>query len=346
MKKLLVSAAVPAIAVFAATMGFAALHYSGVLRTDTSRTTSTDPEFRVEPSPQRLARGRYLVEGPAHCFHCHSERDFKETDGELHADIRPGRKGAGLAIEVPAHGDTPSAMYVLPNITPDKETGIGNFTDAQLERAIRQGIGHDGKPLWELMPYAFFRSMTDEDVASVIVYLRSIPPVKNALPKSRLPFEPALNLHPELVMAPAADASEQVRKGWYLVRIGQCASCHTASDEQGNTVTSLIFGGGERLKGDWGDVVSPNITSDPSGIAHYDTAMFIKTIRTGYASGGTRKLNPIMPYEWFKNLTDEDLAAIFAYLQSVKPVKHLVDNSEPPTYCRLCRHMHGLGDRN
>jgi mono/diheme cytochrome c family protein len=299
-------------------------------------------EFRAEPSPQRLTRGRYLVEGLAHCFHCHSEDDWTKNEGQP----LPGKKGAGQKVDVPADEHTPAMLWVFPNITPDKETGTGTFTDAQLERAIRKGIGHDGRLLADLMPYAFFRSMTDEDVASVIVYLRSIPAVKNSLPKSQLPFEIKLDFHPELEIEPAADASEQVRKGWYLARIGQCNGCHTGSDEQGNTATNLIFGGGERFVGPWGDVVSPNITSDPSGIAHYDTAMFIKTIRTGYASGGMRKLSPIMPYSVFRNLSDEDLAALFAYLRSVRPVKHLVDNSEPPTYCRICRQKHGLGDRN
>jgi hypothetical protein len=81
----------------------------------------------------------------------------------------------------------------------------------------------------------------------------------------------------------------------------------------------MMFGGGTRMKGPWGDVVTPNITLDPSGISHYDEVMFIKTIRTGRASGGVRQLNPLMPYSYFKNMTDDDLKAIFAYLRTVKP---------------------------
>jgi mono/diheme cytochrome c family protein len=235
---------------------------------------------------------------------------------------------------------------VHPNITPDKETGAGTWTDAQFERAIRHGIGHDGRELIDFMPYAFFRSMTDEDVASVIVYLRSLPAVRNPLPKRNLPFPVKVDLHPELEPKFPAAASEQVKHGWYLVRLAQCNDCHTPADEKGNAMTDMMFGGGFRFTGPWGDIVSPNITSDPSGISHYDRAMFIKTIRTGHASGGVRDLNPLMPFSYFRNMTDEDLEAIFAYIQTVKPVRHHVDNSEPPVYCPVCRQKHGFGDRN
>jgi mono/diheme cytochrome c family protein len=308
-----------------------------------SGASATTAEFRAEKSPERLARGRYLVEGTAHCFECHSEPDFKNGVGQP----RPGTKGAGQIIKNESFNGEPFPDgLVCPNITPDKETGSGNWSDAQFERALRHGIGHDGSQLLDYMPYPFFRSMTDEDVASVIVYIRSLPPIRRALPKTKMPFEVKVNLHPEMVPELAADASDQVKHGWYLVRIAQCNDCHTSADEKGNAQTEMMFGGGTRLTGAWGDVVSMNITSHPSGISHYDEAMFIKTIRTGRSSGGVRDLNTLMPFSYFRNMTDEDLAAIFAYIRSIKPVKHLVDNSEPPTYCRLCRQKHGFGDRN
>ena len=303
-----------------------------------------DPkEFQAAPSPERLARGRYIVEGLAHCWGCHSHPDFKNNFGQPEL----GTKGGGAVVQNESFEGVPYPEgLVHPNITPDKETGAGTWTDAQFERAIRHGIGHDGRELSDFMPYAFFRSMTDEDVASVIVYLRSIPPVHNALPKRHLPFEVKVDLHPEMEPEFPAHASDQVKHGWYLVRIGQCNDCHTPADEKGNPITEMMFGGGFRFTGPWGDVVSPNITSHPSGISHYDAEMFIKTIRRGRASGGVRDLNPFMPFSYFRNLTDDDLRAIFAYLQTVKPVKHLVDNAEPPTYCRICRQKHGFGDRN
>jgi len=300
-------------------------------------------EFRAEASPERLERGRYLVEGVAHCFMCHGEQDY------AHRSSLPvhGTEGAGKVIKGELYDGafSPDGL-VCPNITPDKETGAGTWTDAQFERAIRHGIGHDGRELSDYMPYAFFRSMTDEDVASVIVFIRSIPAVRNPLPKRNLPYEVKVNLHPELEPKLAPDATEQVQHGWYLVRIAQCNDCHTPGNADGTMRTEMMFGGGVRNQGPWGDVVTPNITSDPSGISHYDEAMFIKTIRTGHASGGVRELNTFMPYRYFRNMTDGDLNAIFAYLRTVPPVRHHVDNSEPPTYCPICRQKHGFGDKN
>ena len=196
------------------------------------------------------------------------------------------------------------------------------------------------------MPYAFFRSMTAEDVASVIVYLRSLPAVRNPLPKRHLPFEVTVDLHPELEPKFPAEASKEVKHGWYLVRIAQCNDCHTPANPDGSAKTEMMFGGGAHMVGEWGDAVSANITSDPSGISHYDATMFIKTIRTGRASGGVRDLQPLMPFSYYRNMTDEDLRAIFAYLRTVPPVRHHVDNSEPPTYCPMCRQKHGFGDKN
>jgi mono/diheme cytochrome c family protein len=306
-------------------------------------TEKKEKEFRAAPSPGRLARGRYIVEGITHCFECHGQQDFKNNFGQP----KPGTQGAGQPVKGEGVNGIPIPDGLThPNITPDKETGAGTWTDAQFERAIRHGIGQDGRELFDFMPYAFFRSMTDEDVASVIVYIRSLPAVRNPLPKRNLPFPVKVDLHPEMEPVLLADASEQIKRGWYLVRLAQCNDCHTPADEKGKSQPEMMFGGGLRLTGPWGDVVTPNITPDPSGISHYDAAMFIKTIRMGRASGGVRDLNPLMPFSYYRNMADDDLKAIFAYLQTVKPVKHNVDNSEPPTYCRICRQNHGFGDKN
>ena len=303
-----------------------------------------DGEFKAVPSPERLARGRYIVTSVAHCFICHGEPDFKNLEGQP----KPGTGGAGGLAEAGEAFNEDPVVGTLPhpNLTPDKETGAGTWTDAQFERAIRHGIGHDGRILSSAMPYAFLRSMTDEDVASVIVFLRSLPPVHHVLPKRDIPYTPQIDFQPEMEPAIPPDATEQVKHGWYLVRLAQCNDCHSPYNKDGHVLEGKMFGGGLGMTGPWGNVVSANITSDPSGISHYDTAMFIKTIRTGRASGGVRDLSTIMPYSYFRNMTDEDLAAIFAYLRTVKPVCHRLDNSEEAKYCPLCRQKHGFGDRN
>jgi hypothetical protein len=106
----------------------------------------------------------------------------------------------------------------------------------------------------------------------------------------------------------------------------------------------MKFAGGFPFPGPWGDVVSANITPDASGISYYDEALFLDAMRTGAVK--PRQLNPVMPVKVHKNLTDDDLKAMFAYLGTIKLVPHRVDNSEPPTFCKVCRQKHGAGNRN
>ena len=82
--------------------------------------------------------------------------------------------GAGTVF---AEGSELPGKVISPNLTPDKETGAGNWTDDMLARAVREGIGHDGRTLFPLMPYMNYREMPDEDLASVIAYLRTLPPL-------------------------------------------------------------------------------------------------------------------------------------------------------------------------
>src|SRR5205085_6334655 len=103
----------------------------------------------------------------------------------------------------------------------------------------------------------------------------------------------------------------------------------------------LDFSGGQVLHAPWGTVASSNLTPDPSGIPYYDQALFIQAMRTGVVRG--RELNKTMPWAVLRNMTDEDLAAMFAYLKTLKPIRHRVDNKEPPTLCALDGAMHGAG---
>ena len=289
------------------------------------------------PTTARLERGRYIVEGPAHCFQCHSEVDWKNPGAQPIA----GKKGGGTIFV-----EDGMQWLVAPNISPDVETGAGSWTDEQFARAIREGIGHDGRRLFPMMPYMNFQSMSDEDLASVVVYIRSIAPVRNVLPKTMLPEVVKGSLPPHrAITAPVAgpDMSNQVARGKYLVTLGNCMMCHTPM-KQGQPIRELAFGGGLKFTGPWGTVSSANITQDASGISYYDEALFVKTLRTGQV--GARKLSSIMPWGYFRNMTDDDLKAIYAYLQTVTPVQHRVDNTEVATACPICGGHHGHGERN
>jgi mono/diheme cytochrome c family protein len=296
---------------------------------------ATLPAF--ERNQSRLDRGRYIVEGPAHCFQCHSKIDWKSPG----AQPQPGKKGGGAIFE-----EEIFSWLVAPNISPDIETGAGSWTDEQFARAIREGIGHDGRRLFPMMPYMNFRNMSDEDLASVIVYVRSIAPVRNELPKTAMP-EVVKGMLPPYQPAPSVpepDLSNPVKRGQYLVTLGNCMFCHTPVDQQGRPMTELAFAGGLPFKGPWGELSSANITPDPSGISYYDEALFLNALRTGHV--GARRLNSIMPWGYFRNMTDEDLKAIYAYLSSLPAVKHRVDNTEPPTKCSVCGGSHGFGELN
>jgi hypothetical protein len=238
-------------------------------------------------------------------------------------------------------------QVVAPNITPDPETGAGNWTDDQLARAIREGIGHDGRTLFPMMPYEHFRHMSDEDLASIIVYLRALPPVHNPLSQTAIIFPVKYLIRgvplPVTDPVPAPDVSTPEKRGEYMVTMSGCSDCHTPVDSHQAPLPGMDFGGGFILAGPFGRVASANITQDPSGIPYYDTKMFIDTIRTGKVRA--RTLNPIMPVQVYSGMTDEDLSSIFAYLKTVKPVRHRVDNTEPDAFCKRCNNIHGGAEK-
>jgi Cytochrome c len=294
---------------------------------------------KFDATPQRLERGRYIFNSAAGCVDCHSPHDL---NGQDHV-VLSGMQGSG---EVMPFDDLPGRV-VASNITPDPQTGAGTWTDDQLARAIREGIGHDDRALFPLMPYQHYRTMSDEDLASVVVYIRTLSPVHHELPKTEIisPVKYLIRSAPEPVTTPvsAPDRANRVQWGAYAVNMAGCVDCHTPMD-RGQPLPGMDFAGGHVFSGAWGKTVSANITPDASGISYYDEALFIQVMRTGYVKA--RRLDTLMPVEEFKGLTDDDLKAMFAYLRTLKPIKHRVDNTEPPTYCKICRAKHGAGNQN
>jgi mono/diheme cytochrome c family protein len=292
-------------------------------------------ERRFESTPERMERGQYLVEHVNGCVYCHSELDWNAPG----FPVKTGTQGSGRSW---AGEGFP--FLTAPNITSDPETGGGKWSDDAYARAIREGIGHDGRTLFPLMPYLNYRHMSDEDLASVVVYIRSLPPVRKALPPSQIPFplNRLINGAPLPVTAPVP-APEPARRGEYIVTMSSCFDCHTPQD-RGQPVPALAFAGGFVLMGPYGQVASANITPDASGIPYYDEALFLEMMRTGQAKA--RKIHDQMPWIFYRGQTDEDLKAMFAFLKTLPPTKHAVDNSLPPTACVRCGGKHGAGERN
>jgi mono/diheme cytochrome c family protein len=295
-----------------------------------------------EVTEARLARGKYLAEGPAHCLHCHSAHDMSVPT----FPTIPATRGAGWQLPIPELG----AVYA-PNITSDPDTGLGNWTDDEIARAIQEGVSRDGTALFPVMPYPNLARLDEEDLASIVVYLRSLPPVRNEMPRSQLvfPLSFIVNTIPEPLGEPSRShpASTPAERGEYLANIATCKDCHSPTDDQGMPLPGLEFGGGASFHPptpDAREVFSPNITPDPSGIAHYDATLFVQVFRSGRLPG--RILNHVMPFEYFRNMTDEDLRDLFAYLQTLPAVQHRVSNDDPPTPCAVCGGSHGLGELN
>ena len=159
----------------------------------------TDRTF--ESTPERLERGRYLTTSVSLCLACHSEIDWSSFT------IKPGTEGSGRSF-----ADEGVPFLTVPNITPDAETGAGRWTDDMLARAIREGIGNDGRPLFPLMPLPV-QYMADEDLAAIVVYLRSLPPVRKQLPPSEIPFpvNRFINEVPEPVTDPYRRRTRTIR---------------------------------------------------------------------------------------------------------------------------------------
>jgi len=294
-----------------------------------------------ESTPARLARGEYLVDAVTGCMGCHSEHDWTAHD----APTLPNSLGAGQDMNLLK--GLPGRVFA-PNITPDPETGAGGWTDEQLARAIREGIAHDGRALFPMMPYPDFRALSDEDMASIVVYLRSLPAIRKQRPGTELiiPVKYLIRSLPRPLDVPVEepDVSTPERRGQYLVRIASCGDCHSPQDAHGQPLPGMDFAGGQVMEGPWGRVATANITPDPSGIPYYDLTLFTQAMRTGLVKA--RRLNQLMPWYAYRNMTDQDLSAVFAYLKTLKAVHHYVDNAEPPTYCKVCQKTHGGGDRN
>ena len=214
-----------------------------------SRETTPPPAQVRTETP--LERGRYLVEGLMDCFGCHSDVDWKAPG----APIVAGRKGSGVIF--PEEG-LPFKI-TAPNITPDAEAGLANWTDEEIGRAIRNGIGKDGRVLFPAMPYMSYRAISDEDLAAVITYLRSIPAVRNTPPKSPLPppVQKSLMAPPPVTSVPASDVSTPEKRGAYLYALGACTACHTPLDPKKGPRFDIAQGGGFVMKGAWGEVAFP-----------------------------------------------------------------------------------------
>ncbi|MBM3764777.1 MAG: cytochrome c [Acidobacteria bacterium] len=279
-------------------------------------------DIQVPSTPEAIARGEYIFTVLADCDGCHSQRDA--TKFGLPVIV----SGRGRGFTFPPELGLPGNV-TAPNITSDMETGIGAWTNGEKIRAIREGISRDGRALFAFMPYQAFAKMSDKDVLSLVAYINTLPPVKNATPRTELKFP--VNLLIKFDPAPARNVPEMADKGEYLVTIAECQTCHTILKD-GVPTPGMEFAGGEPFSMLGFKVVSANITPDnDTGIGKLSEAEFVEKFRQyrKYDVEGAPPLTAdnftLMPWLPFSRLSDEELKAIYGYLRKVKPVSHAVE---------------------
>jgi mono/diheme cytochrome c family protein len=253
-----------------------------------------------------VERGGYLVNGIAACGNCHAPLDQNR------------RPIAGRGLSGGEVFDTPAFKAYSPNITPDPETGIGKWTDAQLGKAIREGVRPDGTIIGPPMPIEFLREVSDADLAAIIAYLRAQPPVKNAVPKSvyKIPLPPSYG--PPLANVQTPAKSDAVKYGGYLVSMGHCMDCHTPQ-VKGRLDMSQMGAGGRIFPGPAGQAVSRNLTPGANGLSEWTDADIDRAVRTGVSKDGS-KLKPPMAFAFYQNVNAEDMKSVIAYMRSLKPL--------------------------
>ena len=219
------------------------------------------------------------------------------------------------------------------NITPDPVTGIGAWPDGQKIRAIRDGIGRDGRSLNRLIPYNRFRHMSDEDAYCLAAYLNTLTPVTHSVSRAKVSFAASL-LAREPARPPGSvpepDRRNVLEYGGYLATLGGCRDCHTAGRR--SPFGKVRFGGGRRFHLAGGTVVSSNITPDPhTGIGRWSEQDWLERVYQyrEYAERGSPKVGPenltVMPWLELSQLQADDLKAIFAYLRTQKPAYRPID---------------------
>lgn len=242
-------------------------------------------------------RGEYLVNSILNCGGCHTQ---------------PGPGGADKPFAGGFLFDTPAFKVTSSNLTPDKETGLGNWTAAQIKTALMKGVRPDGTVL-AMMPTAYYTVLTPRDADAIVAYLRSLKPVRNAVPAP----EYKVALKTDLKPPPMGKVDREARRGYYLATIGHCMECHSPREKGASLALTETGVGRHEFKGPWGVSMSRNITADKEkGLGKWTDAEIRRAITQGVSKNGD-KLKPPMGYAAYAKMTDRDMGDLIAYLRTV-----------------------------
>ncbi|WP_421725483.1 c-type cytochrome [Bauldia sp.] len=260
-----------------------------------------------------LANGEYMFWAGG-CESCHAPPDASADD--------LFNLAGGLDMV------TPFGTFYAPNISPDEENGIGSWSTLDFVNAMKFGVGKGGEHLYPAFPYTSYQRMTLEDIIDLKAFLDTLEPVNNVVPAHDLGFpfniRRGLGLWQLLYVdgetfVPDPDESDEINRGAYLVGgPAHCGECHSPRNAIGGIIADRAYSGGPAPEGD-GTV--PNITPDPSGIGSWSAADIVTMFQTGFTPefdsvGGTMAA----VQRNMARLSDEDLAAMAAYLKSLPPI--------------------------
>jgi len=289
------------------------------------------PDISVEGTQQQIERGKYLAKHVSVCMDCHSSRNFDKFSGP----IVPGTFGKGGESFTENMG-LPGTFYSK-NITPHN---LGSWSDGEIYRAITTGVTKEGNALFPIMPYTGYNKMDPDDVKAIIAYLRTLEPIDYQAPESNanFPVNMLMRTDPE----PAdpmerPDPKNTIKYGKYLITIAGCTHCHTPQKE-GSDIEGMYLAGGFKYEMPFGTIRSANITPDKeTGIGNWSKEMFVKEFKQydvptdSLPDVKKGEKNTLMPWQMYAGMSDQDLEAIYHYLQTVDAVKHKVDTFTPPS---------------
>ncbi|MCF7825319.1 MAG: c-type cytochrome [Candidatus Marinimicrobia bacterium] len=279
----------------------------------------------IKATPERLERGEYLVEHVAGCMDCHSQRDWSRYAGPVIEETR-GAGGEAFTEEM----GVPGTIYT-PNITP---AALKSWTDGEIVRAITSGVSRDGTPLFPIMPYPNYSHMSQEDIYSIVAYLRTLDPIENEIPKRKLNFPVSLivrTIPREADFGVLPYATDSIAYGKYMITAAGCADCHTQIDGKGKPLEGMDYAGGFTMGlPSGGNVSSSNITPHETGIKTWTREGFIARFKA-LNNEATKniplqedQINTIMPWLYYASMKTEDLGAIYDYLRSIPAVDNTV----------------------
>lgn len=254
-----------------------------------------------------LARGAYLVNAVMACDGCHTPR------GPNGFDMARRFSGGSQTWDTPAYTVKGS------NITSDRETGIGGWSDADIKRSLTEGVRQNGVPLSPQMPFAFYKILTDRDLDAVVVYLRSLAPVRNEVQAPVYKAPTRAELIPGAVKPFTEEAlRDPVKRGFYLATIAHCMECHARRPDGVQDYKSWLGKGGYVFSGPWGTAVASNITSHPTwGIGAWTDTDIKRALTHGVSRDGRAFKQPMARQDYFSRMTDTDLDAIVAWLRTI-----------------------------